>query len=184
VAVTVKYEQPTILSSRQDPIMATQRITEFLDGSRARYVLLIHSPAYSAQEVAESVHLPGRFIAKTVIVKIDGRLAMAVVPATMDVNLGALKDELGARRIELADEMEFAGRFRGCQLGTVPPFGRLFGIDTYVDEDLAQEESIVFNAGTHSHAISMEYHEYERLAHPKVCHISRKPVERPRYAQI
>jgi Ala-tRNA(Pro) deacylase len=164
--------------------MATKRITEFLDGSRTRYVLLIHSPAFSAQEVAESVHLPGRFIAKTVIIKIDGRLAMAVVPATMDVDLLSLKEQLGARRVELADELEFADRFRGCQLGTAPPFGRLFGIDTYVDEELACEESIVFNAGTHSHAISMGFHEYQRLAQPKTCHIARKPIERSRFAQI
>jgi len=164
--------------------MATNRITEFLDGSRARYVVLIHSPAFSAQEVAESVHLPGRFFAKTVIVKIDGRLAMAVVPATMEVNLGGLQEELGAHHVELAEESEFADRFRGCQLGAVPPFGRLFGVDTYLDEELAGEENIVFNAGTHSHAISMDFHEYRRLAHPRIYRISRKPVERTRYAQI
>ncbi len=164
--------------------MAINRITEFLDGSKARYVLLIHSPAFSAQEVAESVHLPGRFIAKTVIIKVDGRLAMAVVPATTDLNLRALRDQLGARHVELADETDFANRFRGCQLGAAPPFGRLFGIDTYVDEELAREESIVFNAGTHSHAISMAFNEYQRLAQPKTCHISRDHVERARYAQI
>jgi Ala-tRNA(Pro) deacylase len=164
--------------------MATKRITEFLDGSRARYVVLIHSPAYSAQEVAESVHLPGRFFAKTVIIKIDGRMAMAVVPATTEVDLEALKDQLGARSVELAEEWEFADRFRGCQLGTVPPFGRLFGMDTYLDEELADEESIIFNAGTHSHAISMEFHEYKRLARPGICRISRQPLERARYAQI
>src|SRR6185369_8340248 len=115
--------RPTFLTVGQEVIMAINRITEFLDGSRARYVLLIHSPAFSAQEVAQSVHLPGRFIAKTVIVKIDGRMAMAVVPATMSVGLDAMKDELGALNVELAEESDFATRFRGCQLGTAPPFG-------------------------------------------------------------
>ena len=165
--------------------MATRRTEEFLDGNHARYDVITHSPAYTAQEVAASVHLPGKYMAKTVIVKIDGSLAMAVVPATANVDLSLLGREVGAGDVRLAEEAEFADRFTGCQLGAAPPFGHLFGVETYVDRDMAKRKHIVFNAGTHSDAISMRFADYRRLAHPLVVRIaSNSSSSRPQFAQL
>jgi len=156
--------------------MATQRIREFLDGNHARYVLISHSPAYTAQEVAQSVHVPGKYMAKTVVVVVDGRLALAVVSATKEVDLGRLGAAAGdVPDVRLANPHEFVDRFTGCQLGTVPPFGILFGTDTYVDRDLARLDAIVFNAGTHTEVISMTFADYRRLAHPRLATIAREP---------
>jgi len=152
--------------------MATRRTKEFLDGNHAKYVIITHSPAYTAQEVAASTHIPGRRLAKTVVVKIDGKLAIAVVPAHREVDMSALRAAAGAHYAELADKSEFAERFEGCQLGTMPPFGNLFGLDTYVDRALAHEEAIAFNAGSHTDVIVMNFNDFRRLAHPRLADIS------------
>ena len=165
--------------------MATRRIMEFLDGNHARYVLISHSPAYTAQEVAESMHLPGRYMAKTVIVGINGRLAMAVVPATKEVDLDQLAREVGTDNVVVAGEDDFRDKFAGCQTGTAPPFGVLFGVDTYLDRDLAKQEYIAFNAGTHTDAISMRFQDYRRLAHPRLAKIAAEPgAKRPQFVQL
>lgn len=152
--------------------MATRRIREFLDGGDAEYVIISHSPAYTAQEVAESAHIPGRDVAKTVVVEIDGRLALAVVPATRHVDLYRLCAAAGAEEVRLADESDFADRFEGCQLGAVPPFGNLFGMETYVDRSLARERYIAFSAGSHTELIATRFGDYRRLARPKLVQIA------------
>lgn len=152
--------------------MATRRTKEFLDGNRVKYVMIAHSPAYSAQEVAASAHVPGKDLAKTVIVKIDGQLAMAVVPADRQVEMSLLREAAGAQYAELADEADFATRFEGCQLGAMPPFGNLFGMETFVDKGLAKEEFIAFNAGSHTDVIAMQFNDFRRLAHPKLAPVS------------
>ena len=156
--------------------MATRRIREFLDGQKVKYAVITHSPAYTAQEVAASAHIPGKALAKTVIVDIDGSLAMVVVPASREVDLGSLRTAAGARLVGLADKAEFATRFEGCQLGAMPPFGNLFGMDTYMDRNLAKEEHIAFTAGTHTDVIEMRFSDYRRLAHPKLIQIAMAPT--------
>jgi Ala-tRNA(Pro) deacylase len=105
--------------------MPVEKLREFLDRNRIKYVVISHSPAHTAQEIAASAHIPGRNMAKTVIVKLDGRLAMAVLPASELVDLELLADAAFAQRAELADEEEFEDRFPDCQLGAMPPFGNL-----------------------------------------------------------
>jgi Ala-tRNA(Pro) deacylase len=156
--------------------MSTRRTREFLDGSKVNYVVISHSAAFTAQEVAASAHIPGREIAKTVIVMIDGELAMAVVPANREVEMGMLRSAAGAQYVELADERDFAQRFEGCQLGAMPALGILFGMETYVDKQLAKEEYIAFNAGTHSEVTAMRFADYRRVAHPKLARISTAAV--------
>ena len=109
---------------------------------------------------------------KTVIVKLDGRLAMAVVPATHEVDMSRLRTASGATFVELADTSEFIDHLEGCQLGTMPPFGNLFGMETYLEQDMAKQEHIAFNAGTHTEAIIIPFAEYRRLAHPMLAHIA------------
>ena len=157
--------------------MAMRRIKEFLDGNKVKFSVISHPPAYTAQEVAASAHIPGRDLAKTVIIRVDATLAMAVVPASREVDMVLLRKAAGAERVGLADKSDFAERFEGCQLGTMPPFGNLFGMDTYVDRALATEEYIAFNAGTHTDVIAMRFNDYRRVAHPKLVHIAAAPAE-------
>ena len=152
--------------------MATRRTREFLDGNKIKYALISHSPAHTAQEVAASVHIPGRDVAKVVVVIVDGKLAMAVVPASKQVDMELLRSAAGAQFVELAGEPDFANRFEGCQLGTMPPFGNLFGMETYVDKELAKEEYIAFNAGSHTDVIALRFADFRRLVHPKLLKIA------------
>lgn len=152
--------------------MAVRRTKEFLDGNKVKYVLIAHSEAYTAQEVAASAHVPGKQLAKTVIVRLDDKLALAVVPATRSVNLRLLRAASGATFVDVAELADFADRFEGCQVGAMPPFGNLFGLETYVERDLAKQEDIAFNAGTHTDVIVMPFVDYRRLVHPKLEHIA------------
>jgi len=146
--------------------MPETRLKEFLDREHVKYVSIDHSPAFTAQEVAESAHIPGREIAKSVIVKIDGELAMVVLPASEHVHLAILRESLGASKVELADEDEFKKAFPDCETGAMPPFGNLYGMKVFVSPALREDEKIAFNAGSHSELIRLNYADYERLVHP------------------
>jgi len=146
--------------------MPLKALTDLLDQQHVRYDVIPHSPAYTAQEVAASTHMPGREVAKTVIIKIDGRLAMAVLPATDHVHPETLRKALGARDVSLANEDEFDTRFPDCETGAMPPFGNLYGLEVYVSPHLAEDEQICFNAGRHDEVIRMPYRDFERIAHP------------------
>ncbi len=152
--------------------MATRRTIEFLDGEKAKYAVISHSPAYTAQEIAASAHVPGKSMAKTVVVRIDDRLALAVVPGDRDVDMTLLRYAADAHVASLADRSEFARRFEGCQMGMMPPLGVIFGMDTYVDKELAKEAYIAFNGGSATDLITMEFNDYRRIAHPVLAHIS------------
>ena len=127
--------------------MPVKKLKEFLDSNKVKYVSISHSAAYTAQEIAASAHVPGKELAKTVIVKIDGKLAMAVLPASYKVDLAQLKEALGATTVELASEREFRDMFPGCETGGMPPFGNLFDMEVYVSAKLAEDQEIAFNAG-------------------------------------
>jgi Ala-tRNA(Pro) deacylase len=154
--------------------MPARRLEEFLNERHIRYVAIHHSPAYTAQEIAASAHVRGRELAKSVVVRIDGELALAVVPASSRVDFDLLREELGARDVELASEAEFRDRFPGCELGAMPPFGNLYGLRTYVAGPLADDEEIAFNAGSHTELIRMSYEDFARIAQPVVLGFSAK----------
>jgi Ala-tRNA(Pro) deacylase len=148
--------------------MPVKQLREFLDKNHVKYVVISHSPAYTAQEIAASAHIPGHELAKTVIVKIDGELAMAVLPASSHVNLDLLGESIGVDHIELADEFEFRDRFGDCELGAMPPFGNLYGMDVYVADELTVDDRIAFNAGSHTELIQLSFEDFDRLAQPKI----------------
>ena len=150
--------------------MPTTRLKEFLDSHHVKYATLSHLPAYTAGETAEEAHIPGRELAKTVMVKLDGELAMAVLPATHTIDFDKLKKATGAKTAELAKECEFRDRFPDCEVGAMPPFGNLYGMEVYVEEALSWDEIIGFNAGTHSEIVKLAYTDYEALVHPKAVH--------------
>ncbi len=146
--------------------MAIKKLIEFLDENKVRYVTVSHSPAYTAQEIAAKAHLPGKEIAKTVLVKFEGKLAMAVLPGSFKINFENLKKVLGSDNVRLADEHEFIDKFPDCEVGAMPPFGNLYGVDVFVANSLAEDEEIAFNACSHSQLIKMSYSDYEKLVNP------------------
>jgi Ala-tRNA(Pro) deacylase len=148
--------------------MSLQKLMDFLDAQNVKYVAVTHSPAYTAQEVAAAAHIPGKEMAKTVMVKMDGEMAMVVLPASMKVDFGRLLDATGAQEVELAHERDFKDLFPGCDVGTMPPFGNLFGIRTFVAEELTEDEEIAFNAGSATEVIRLAYRDFERLVKPRV----------------
>ncbi len=146
--------------------MPTKKLKEFLDSNKVKYVTIDHSLAYTAQEIAAAADIPGKELAKTIIVRIDGELAMAVLPASYRVDTALLATVAGAKKVEIAGEEEFADLFPGCELGAMPPFGNLYGIKVFAAEKLARDREIAFNAGSHRELIRLGYADFERLAHP------------------
>ncbi len=152
--------------------MPLNQLRAFLDQHHIRYVVISHSKAFTAQGIAALAHISGKELAKTVILKLDGSLAMAVLPASYQVDLGAIKKATGVRVAELASEKEFAQHFPDCETGAMPPFGNLYGIPVYVDETLAEDEEIAFNAGSHYELIRLSYRDFEDLVKPLVMDFS------------
>jgi Ala-tRNA(Pro) deacylase len=146
-----------------------RQLQEYLDAHGIKYQVLTHSTAYTAQEVAQTQHVPGKHLAKVVIVKKEnGKAVMLVLPASHKVNFAWLREVLHARA-ELAQEREFRELFPGCETGAEPPFGNLFELDTVVDTALTTDDEIVFNAGSHWQTVKMRYEDYARLVHPRVA---------------
>ncbi|MBM4034127.1 MAG: YbaK/EbsC family protein [Planctomycetes bacterium] len=154
--------------------MPAKKLKEFLDAQGVRYVTLTHSPAFTAPEIAASAHIPGKQLAKTVMVKIDGAMAMAVLPANVGVDFKALAALAGARRAELATEADFADLFPECEVGAMPPFGNLYGMAVFAEQSLAEDLEIAFNAGSHKELVRLAYADFARLAQPKVGVFARK----------
>ena len=152
--------------------MPVKKLKELLDEQKIKYVTISHSPAFTALEVAASAHIPGKEIAKTVIVKVDGKMAMAVLPASKRVDLDLLRGMAGAGTVELAGEEEFKGQFPGCDVGAMPPFGNLYGMAVFVAESLTRDEEIAFNAGSHTELIRLTYRDFERLVEPRIGRFS------------
>lgn len=154
------------------------KLKQFLDDNDIKYVTIHHSRAYTMQKAAEYAHISGKEVAKTVMVKIDGKMAMAVLPAPEHVDLDLLKGAAKARSVELAGEKEFKNLFFGCDVGAMPPFGNIYGLDVYVEEGLKEDEMIAFRAGTHEELIELAYRDFERLVKPRVVRLSTRYSEK------
>lgn len=151
--------------------MPVQKLKKFLDDNDVKYVTIGHSQAFTAQEVAASAHVPGKELAKTVMVKLDGTMAMAVVPAPAQVDLEAVREVAGAGEAELATEEEFEELFPDCEAGAMPPFGNLWDMDVYVDSTLRDDETIAFEAGSHTELVQLAYEDFQRLVRPTVADV-------------
>lgn len=152
--------------------MPVSTLKTFLDDHNVKYVTISHSRAYTAQEIAAKAHIPGKELAKTVMVKIDGKMAMAVLPASYQVDFDLLKSATGAEETELATEEEFKDMFPDCDLGAMPPFGNLYDMDVFMAASLAEDEEIAFNAGSHTELIRMALPDYLKLVQPVKLHFS------------
>ncbi len=148
--------------------MILKTLTQYLDEMKKKYTVVTHSPSFTAQEVAQSAHVSGEDMAKTVIVWMDGTMTMVVLPASHMIDFTLLRRQIGARDLELANESEFMDRFPDCEVGAMPPFGNLFNMKVFVASVLKERRDIVFNAGTHRDLIRMAYADFEGLVQPTV----------------
>lgn len=154
--------------------MPIEKLTNFLDQWGVKYVVISHSPAFTALEVAHSAHIPGSAIAKTVMVKIDGEIAMAVVPASYNVDMELLSEAARTSDVTLAAEAEFSHLFPDCEVGAMPPFGNLWNMDVYCAESLSGDQNIAFSAGNHHELIQLPFEAFRRLAEPTIVRISKR----------
>jgi Ala-tRNA(Pro) deacylase len=152
--------------------MPLSKLRSFLDSHNVKYLVISHSLAYTAQGVAALAHISGKKLAKTVIVKIDGTLAMAVIPASLHVDLDRLRTITGAKEVALATEREFKDAFPDCETGAMPPFGNLYDMAVYADASLAENEEITFSAGTHRELVRMNWVDLMRFVNPSIHQLS------------
>jgi Ala-tRNA(Pro) deacylase len=148
--------------------MPLQKLKDYLDENKVKYVSISHSMAYTASAVAASAHVKGKNLAKTVIVMLDGKMAMAVLPAKYRVDVEQLRKATQSGSAELATEDNFAKVFPNCDEGAMPPFGNLYGVPVYVEKSLAEDEEIAFNACSHSELVQLSYKDFARLVKPRV----------------
>jgi Ala-tRNA(Pro) deacylase len=146
--------------------MPIQRLREFLDSHHVKYFVISHSPAYTAQDIAAAAHVSGKELVKTVMVSIDGKMAMALLHAPRQLDFDLLRELCGSRDVALAEETEFSGLFPECEIGAMPPFGNLYGMTVYADEELDESMDIVFNAGTHRELLRLSWFDYKKLVNP------------------
>jgi len=152
--------------------MPAKKLKEYLDDNNVQYTCITHSQAFTSQKIAAAAHIPGKDIAKTVIVKVDGKNAMAVLPGSYRIDINVLKEITGSSNVQLAKEEEFKSLFPDCETGAMPPFGNLYGIDVFVASSLLEDELIAFNACTHTELIQMSCKEFVSLVNPKILTFS------------
>ncbi len=154
--------------------MPINTLKEYLDLHNVEYITISHSRAFTAQTIAASSHIRGKEVAKSVVVRIDGKMALAVLPSTYRIDLEQLKIATRADKVEIAHEYEFKDKFPDCEVGAMPPFGNLYGLSVYVAEKLAEDEEFAFNACSHTLLIKMKYKDFDKLVKPKILRFSKK----------
>jgi Ala-tRNA(Pro) deacylase len=149
-----------------------KRLKEYLEKNQVPYEVGYHQRVFTAQETAAAEHVPGRELAKVVMVKADGKMVMLVLPASYRVDMEKLKGILKSKKVEKAKEGEFQDLFPDCEIGAMPPFGNLYNLEVWVDQVLTEDKDIAFNAGSHVETLKIEYSDYARLVNPKVGQFS------------
>lgn len=149
-----------------------ERLEQYLGENGVAFEVMAHKQAYTMPEVAAALHVPGRQVAKIVMVKADGKVVMLVIPSPYRLDLAKARASLGAKKLSLAKEEEFAQLFPDCATGAMPPFGNLYDLPVYVDRALAEETNLVFRVGTHRHSMKVAYADFARLAQPTVVELA------------
>ena len=145
----------------------SKQLIDYLNQNKVEYEILHHEEAVTAQRIAQAEHVKGRHHAKVVIVKSGDEHLIMVLSADHQIDLEKVEKAIG-EPVSLGKEQEFKSLFPDCAIGAMPPFGNLYGLPTYVDKSLAEQNYIVFEAGTHTDAIKMSYRDYEKIVKPKV----------------
>jgi Ala-tRNA(Pro) deacylase len=146
-----------------------KRVQEFLESHGVQFEVAPHREAYTGQGVAAACHVSGKALAKVVIIKRGTGLVMTVLPAPCKVGMERLEQVFGMPGVSIAPEREFAGLFPDCDTGAMPPFGNLYGLEVYMDEELTRQPRIAFQAGNHQELVSMSSADFTRLVQPKVA---------------
>lgn len=153
--------------------MITDKLKDYLQKHNVHYEVIPHKTSYTMQETAQTAHIPGKELAKTVMIKVDGKPIMVVVPATSRVDLDHLKAVTRAKNVTILNEEEFKDLFGDCESGAMPPFGKLYKIEMLVDQSLAEDPYIAFNAGNHEELVKIKYSDYEKLVKPQIVALTR-----------
>ncbi len=149
-----------------------QRIRDYLESQNMAFEPIHHAQAFTGQEVAHTLHMSGKRLAKTVVLDGDGKLVMAVIPASHHLNLPEFRAVLEVNRLQMLPESEMVKHFPDCEAGAVPPFGNLYGLEVWVDRALGDAEEITFCAGTHEDCIRMRYADFAKLSKPRLARFS------------
>ncbi len=157
--------------------VVAKRVKEFLDQHFVCYETIPHITDFTASETAEHTHTPGRAFAKAVMVSLDGTPAMVVLPSHHVLDLADLRRALLARDIKLCGEKQIRSLFPDCDLGAIPPFGNLYGMEVYLSPSLRRCKKITFNAGSHEMVIRMSYVDYRELVRGLEINISHRPLQ-------
>jgi Ala-tRNA(Pro) deacylase len=161
-----------ILQKGVTEMTVLKKLKDYLDKNQVSYEVGYHQRVYTAQEIAAAQHVPGKELAKVVMVKADGNRVMLVLPASYRVDMKKLKGVLKCKRVGMVKEEDFEELFPDCEIGAMPPFGNLYNLEVWVDQVLAEDESIVFQAGSHVETLRIKYSDYARLVNPKVSDFS------------
>jgi len=145
-----------------------KKLKEYLERNQVSYEVGYHARVYTAQEVAASQHVPGKEMAKVVMVKANGKVVMLVLPASYQVDMKKLKGVLDSKKVGMIREDDFQELFPDCEIGAMPPFGNLYNLEVWVDQVLTEDDFIVFRAGSHVETLRIKYNDYARLVNPKV----------------
>jgi Ala-tRNA(Pro) deacylase len=154
-----------------------ERLENYFREQQIPFQVQQHSVAFTAQDVAAREHIPGKLVAKVVIVFADNLMVMLVLPAPYRVDFSQVGQTLEAREVRLAEEGELSAAFPDCEVGAMPPFGNLYHLPMYVEKRLAEDETIVFPVGTHTETMRLTYADFERLVNPTLAEFARPPQE-------
>lgn len=147
-------------------------VITFLDERKCQFERIPHEPTYSAQRLAQELHVPGQDVAKTVLLRVNGggnQFIVAVLPASKNVDFERASKLFGKSKVHLATEFEIAAHCPGCDFGVLPPFGSRYGMKTIVDSSLANDFEIVFEANTHEEAIRMKFADFVEIEDPLIA---------------
>ncbi|HHF7373397.1 aminoacyl-tRNA deacylase [Legionella bozemanae] len=147
--------------------MLNPSIREYMHSHDIAYKTISHPRAYTASQCAQAAHIKGNCFAKSIVVKLDGKFALVAIPAHARLDLNLLKKETHTKRAEIAKEFEFQDKFTDCEVGAIPLFGELYGMDVYLADSLAHKEWLVFNAGNHTQLLKIKSEDFLNLVHPK-----------------
>ncbi|NWG02277.1 MAG: YbaK/EbsC family protein [Syntrophaceae bacterium] len=145
-----------------------KKLKDYLEKNQVPYEIGVHSMVYTAQEIAATLHIPGKELAKVVMVKADKKMVMLVLPASYRVDTKKLKKVLKCKKLGISKEKDFEELFPDCEIGAMPPFGNLYHLEVWADRVLTENAFIVFQAGSHVETLKIRYSDYARLVNPKI----------------
>lgn len=156
--------------------MKERRVERALKQNHIPYDIILHSQAYTSLQTAQAAHVKGKEFAKTIMVNVDGKMLMVVLPASYRIDLKRIKEAYGAKDVSIAHEEEFAYLFSDSSIGAMPPMGNLYGIDVAMDEEMKEDVFIAFNACNHEELIQMKFRDYKRMVHPRFLNLHKMPA--------